>query len=247
MQSTTLQAIILRFIPYLEYDGILELLCQERGKISVMAKGIQRSTSKNKGTLRCFSHIECEIFLPKSENSMGRLIRMHPIQPFLQEDIFSQTIFSLMSECTSSLLHDTHPHPKIFFLWTQCIQRKKISLLTLFWFLCHMYSDLGIFPSFTHCSQSHKKFSNQNFFYWNAESGIQNTSSQETNSNKCKLTFPLLKFFNFVSTKGIEDVEKIFLTPAQKEEIWNILWWFYAQHSKFPPRSKKIFESIWEE
>lgn len=247
MQQSNTQAIILRRIDYLEHDGIIELFCIKRGKIALIAKGIRKQQSKNKGILRCFSHVECDLFLPKSEGKIGKLIRATPIKPFLRDDIIEQTIFALAAEATSELFNDKDPYPEVFSLWIQFIYQEKASLLSFFWFIFQVYAILGILPSFKICTTSGEKLSPQDYFYWNHNTGIQIRPSENDSNTECKISFSLLKFFNFITTNSIENTEKILLTPLQTEEIWNIVWWFYAEYSKYPPRSKKIFETFWKQ
>ena len=235
-------AIILRKTIYSDADLIFELFTKEEGKISVLAKGIRKQKAKNKGTMHLFSEIEYEIFsLPHSQN-FWRIKNSSSLTRFSDESFQAQVICSLLAEVSVQFLSDNHEHSDIYDLWQDFLIQKIFTHNSALGFIIKFFSELGFFPEFSHASDCQTPFTKNNKIFWECDKGLF-TSSQELTNYKT-LSFSLIKVFNFCAKPHVNfsDIEKISFSQLEKKELWNIIWWFYSSHTKFFPRSKKIFE-----
>ncbi len=66
MKTYKTEGVIIKRINYGEADKILTIFTKHHGKITVMAKGIRKITSRKKGSLELFNN--CTLFLAKGKN-----------------------------------------------------------------------------------------------------------------------------------------------------------------------------------
>jgi len=236
------EGIILRKTIYSDADIIFELLSKESGKISILAKGIRKQKSKNKGTMQLFSQIEYEVFsLPSSQN-FWRIKNSSTLIRFDDTSFQAQVVCGLLSEISGNFLSDDHENLEIYQLWTDFLHQKIFTHNSALGFIIKFFSYLGFFPDFSHTSDHQIPFTKDDKIFWECDKGLFITPQELVNYKI--LSFSLLKVFNFCAKKNISfaDIEKISFSLSEKKEIWSIIWWFYSSHTKFFPRSKKLFE-----
>lgn len=226
---------VLKNTVYSEYDGILELFTKQKGKISVMAKGIRRGTSKNKGACRVGSLVECEIFISPKENGMGKLKKITPLQCNFSEKIEEQALMAMVSEVSSQFLQPKYTNEAIFELWEKFISQSNIMEIHAQIFLCRFFTLLGIFPHFT-CTTE------QTFYYWNDTDGIVEKSYEEGRYKKISLS--LYKLYKYFTYGDFSLSDKIAVSSSQQYEFWELFWWFYSHHSDYMPRSRRVWEEV---
>ena len=233
MKCSTGSAIILSITAFKDYDAIITLFTKEIGKITVIAKGIRKHSSKNKGHSRIGSLVEYEVFLGKT-NGMGRLKKFITKQSCLSEKIEEQTRLILICEVCNQFLSDHQPEEQIFNLWNELLSVFPLSEQRMKGFLCQFFQREGFFPIFR------KKILEP--IYWDSEYGIVGESS--LSSPQKKISLSLLKVFHFASHSPLSFTEKIEMTTSQHHEWWDVFWWFYSHYCEFLPRSKKVYEQI---
>ena len=74
------EAIVLRSMVYRESDRILTLFTREAGKVSAIAKGVRKTTSRLRGAVQLFSHTRLVLIAAKAwiPFPRGRLRRISP-------------------------------------------------------------------------------------------------------------------------------------------------------------------------
>ncbi len=243
MHITHGKGIVLRRTYYSDADIIYEIFSEEQGRISVMAKGIRKQKSKNRGVMQLFSYIEYEVFTLNNSSEKTPFYRLKNsslLGKSPPEDFSTQSACSLLSEISLEFLPVHQPMPEIFSLWKSFLNHGAFSHNSNLRFLIQFFSLLGLFPEFSHASDCQTPFTGEERIFWESDKGLF-TSSEHLVSYKF-LPFPLLKVFAFGRKSSFLDFEKIRFSPLQQREIWEIFWWFYATHIKFFPRSKKLFE-----
>ncbi len=64
-RSYTASAIVIKRINYGEADRIITLFTREHGKIAVIAKGVRKPTSRRRGHIELFNHIQAQVIQTK--------------------------------------------------------------------------------------------------------------------------------------------------------------------------------------
>lgn len=70
-QSYRIEGIVIKRIRYKDHDRIITLLTRELGKISVIAKGVRKSSSKRLGHVELFNQIEAVVYKGKGLDILG--------------------------------------------------------------------------------------------------------------------------------------------------------------------------------
>jgi DNA repair protein RecO (recombination protein O) len=108
---------VLRRVDFGEADRVLVLLTRERGKLSVVAKGIRRITSRTAGHLELFTR--AEIQLAKGAN-LDVVTQAETRDPFrrLREDLGRTSTAYLVAELVDALTEEGSEAPELFDLVT---------------------------------------------------------------------------------------------------------------------------------
>ena len=111
------QAIVLRRILFRDHDRILTLFSRERGKISVIAKGIRKPNSKRQGHLELFNQINGVDYQGHGLDVLGETSLMSYFS--LPEATTTINLTKIMAayhlaELVDAMLPDGEPHDGVF-------------------------------------------------------------------------------------------------------------------------------------
>jgi len=116
------QAIVLGHFEYGEADRILKLFTLEKGKVSAIAKGVRRISSRKAGHLEPFTHVN--LFLAKGRN-LDIITQAEAINPRvgLREDLQLVGLASYVVEVLDRFTFEEGPNTALFRLLTQTLDR----------------------------------------------------------------------------------------------------------------------------
>jgi len=108
-------AVVLRSLDYGETSRIATLYTEERGRISVMAKGARASKSRFGSTLDPLSYIQAIVYF-KPSRELQSLTDAGHVQAFprIRESLSRIEIGLMALELTNALMHQDEPNPQIF-------------------------------------------------------------------------------------------------------------------------------------
>lgn len=120
-RSFTVEAIVLKRSNYGEADRLVTLFTKQRGKLTALAKGVRKPTSRKRGSLEPASHghfqlVESHGFLILTE---ARLIASHQN---LQQNLTRLTQATQMLEIVNALTAENQEMPEIFSHITQALK-----------------------------------------------------------------------------------------------------------------------------
>lgn len=233
--------ILLHDTVFKEYDSILDIMTETHGRRSVLAKGVRRAQSRNKGHIRKGALITYEIFLPKTEG-LSRLKKLGTLLPFLSEDIWEQSRMAMLCDILRSCIPPSHQAEFLLPLWKNLLTQTSFHENFFFWgvitllhkegFLPHLPTQLSYQPSFFlestgECFMSPHDRSNEHAF---RKISVRNLK--------------ILRFFQNISGEYLSQTQKLILSADDRFELWETLWWIIDQHTSSPLRSKKIYEQL---
>ena len=114
--TTEVEGIVLSVQDYREKDGIIKLLCEE-GVIAILAKGIQKQSSKNKMITQPFSVVRYTI--EKSENGLSLLYYGNVIKNYYS--ILSNLVNSSICFVLAQIVSRVQTDKLIYTLFEQCL------------------------------------------------------------------------------------------------------------------------------
>ncbi|MBN1301999.1 MAG: DNA repair protein RecO [Melioribacteraceae bacterium] len=108
-------AVVLKKINHGESSRIVSLYSRERGKISVIAKGIRSPKSKLNTRLEIFNHVECVIYT-KDSRDIQVVTEASTLKSFnfLLEDLDKYKFASAVLELYIGLLHENEKNERLF-------------------------------------------------------------------------------------------------------------------------------------
>ena len=107
------EGINLKTINYSESSQILIIFSKEHGKMSLLAKGVKKSSRSYKGKLQTFMHNQ---YLISKKTSMGIISQIDSIHPFLDlpKDYDKLSIAYQCIDLIHRIIQENHPYPDLF-------------------------------------------------------------------------------------------------------------------------------------
>jgi DNA repair protein RecO (recombination protein O) len=119
------QAIVLGHFEYGEADRILKLFTLERGKISAIAKGVRKISSRKAGHLEPFTHVQ--LFLAKGRD-LDIITQAEALKTMagLRADLQRMSLASYVVEVLDRFTYEEGPNPGLYRLLSQTLQRLEV-------------------------------------------------------------------------------------------------------------------------
>lgn len=116
------QAIVLGHFEYGEADRILKLFTLERGKISAIAKGVRKISSRKAGHLEPFTQVQ--LFLAKGRD-LDIITQAEALKTMagLRDDLQRMSLASYVVEVLDRFTYEEGPNPGLYRLLSQTLQR----------------------------------------------------------------------------------------------------------------------------
>jgi len=155
-------AIVLKRIPYSDTSLICRLLTEEKGKISILAKGAQGSKKSNSAILEPINHIFVQYYHKSSREiqllkEAGFIKHYSAMRKNLHRIILALTMVELIDKCTQ----DSNPHPILYRLGWRVLDKlndeSQNQWKVFVFFLYHLSLRLGFMPNLSNCNQCNNK------------------------------------------------------------------------------------------
>lgn len=124
LRSFTTSALILKRFNYGEADRILTLFTDKYGKLTVIAKGVRKPSSRKRGHIELFNHIRAHIVHGRTWDIITEAETINNFNQLRTRSWQLETIFSAyhFAELIDRLLPEHEPHLEIFELLTKSFQ-----------------------------------------------------------------------------------------------------------------------------
>ncbi len=156
MRSYTVEGIVLKRTDIGEADRLITFFTKTHGKITLMAKGVRRPTSKRTGSLEQFNHLKLQVIPGRGELSTLAEVKVLNSHSSWRMHLGRVTLAYQAAEIVDKLTPDSEVHPEVFSLleklltdigrlgsdWQIQINQALIHLLQLLGYL-----DPAVIPS----------------------------------------------------------------------------------------------------
>lgn len=236
MNKQKTKAIILKRQNYKESDRLLTLFSDDLGKISAIAKGARRFSSKNLGLLEPFS--VNEFVLSKGRN----LYLVSEISPvYTLNDLNTESIKSLNTEAEIiiKLLPDSEPNKRLYSIFEEIIKDSDINpRLKEAYLITKVIKNQGIQPQLDRCVCCDSIVSEP----------LISISAGGLISENCKNKFPdvkkigknTIKFWRVLSELEFNSLKTIKYQGTDLSELVSILEEYYVVNFDITLKSTKI-------
>ncbi|HLG18938.1 MAG TPA: DNA repair protein RecO [Bdellovibrionota bacterium] len=120
----SMEAVIVRQVPYGEADLIVGLMTDLRGKLSVFASGARKSVKRFGGGLDLFSYVRADLRPPRAAHEhLWRLEKIELIDPHfsVRSNLRAFATASYLAECIWSLGGEGDPQHRLFVWWRETL------------------------------------------------------------------------------------------------------------------------------
>jgi len=114
MRTSKVEGIVLKRRDVGEADRLITLFTSSQGKLTVLAKGIRRTTSRRAGPMELFNHITATIHAsPTSYPVLGEVEIINSYSAW-RHHLGRITVAYQLAETIDKLTPDNQPHPEVF-------------------------------------------------------------------------------------------------------------------------------------
>lgn len=230
MATYKTRGIILKRRNFGEADRLLTIYTQDKGKISVIAKGVRRTRAKMVGHVELF--YELNLHLAEGKN-FEILCGAEIINEFanLRENEHLTNIAYLLSEVLDSLNHENEKNIELYNLLQNSFLRLdnsrttsevKSNLLIAF-FLYKILQLQGHQPYMDVCNKCRKKLAEGENYFSNQFGGVICADCLNSDLSAQKISSDSIKLIRLFSQNSIEILDRINIDEEVKKELQSIL------------------------
>lgn len=154
MPVYTAEAVVLRHRPLGEADRVLALFTREHGRLSAVARGVRKPSSKRSGALEPFSHVR--LLLAKGRGALDVVAQVEVIEGTgaLRSDLRRFGQAALVAELVEVATPEREPQPGLFHLLVEALRllRQPEEVPAALWFALHLISMVGYQPALERCA-----------------------------------------------------------------------------------------------
>jgi DNA repair protein RecO (recombination protein O) len=166
-------AIVIRSQEYGESDRILTVFSREHGKIQVIAKGVRKPKSRQRGGTQLFTYAD---FLLYQGRSLDTVSQVSPKESFahLWDDLERTMAATGIAELLDISVLTGQPHPELFTLSLTCLflLANYDPLLILSAYALRLMTILGYSPVLEECAECGAKVEGERLYFSPLAGGI---------------------------------------------------------------------------
>lgn len=250
--SANTVAIVLRRIDYGDYDLIVTLFTENRGKTSAIAKSAKKSVKRFPGVLESFSRINAVLSRGKGKG-MPVLKEASLEEPYfkIREDILKTAYASYWSELITLWMADDAPQPELYRLMTHILaelNRGEIAAPTLsILFQMRFLSLAGFRPNFDCCHTCKTALDHidcASVVVDLSKGGIVCPSCGGMAGTRQQISKGTLKQLMWMDNVDFDRAGRVRFTPAAIAEGLAFLESFVPYHIGKTPKSLKVLRAV---
>jgi DNA repair protein RecO (recombination protein O) len=212
--------IILRRMNFHEADQIVTVLTRSEGRLSFLAKGSRKLSSKFCGKLELTSEINLE---GHEGRSLHYLKEAEVLRHRSETNLKEKGILFFMAEAVNRLVPEGQPLEEVYSLLSQSLQKMEEEItrkeLILYAFLIKLLTELGFMAAWDHCPDTKQKLDLERPVYLSEEG---NPTHHYTPLSR-PLSPTLIKWVNFMQKYPLDEILKVKPSPEIQNEAWSIL------------------------
>ena len=239
-------AIVLKRRDQGEADRLLTVLARERGKVTLLAKGVRRQASRKAGHVEPFTYVELLVAKGKSLDivTQAETVEAHRN---LREDLWRSSWAYYVAELADAFVQDDDPHQLLFDLLLETLGRLDQGadpLLVVRYYEVHLLSLAGYQPQLFRCVQCSELLKPEVNFLSLARGGCLCPQHGANHPETLALPLPVLKVLRFLQSRGWEEVAALQITPATMSQVEAVLKRYVVYHLERTVRSATFLDRL---
>ena len=239
-------AIVLKRRDMGEADRLLTVLTRDRGKLTLLAKGVRRVASRKAGHIEPFTEVDILIVVGRTFHLVTQA-ETTTAHRRLREDLWLSAWAYYIAELVDVFTQDDDPHELLFDLLAETLQRLETAddpALVARYFELHLLGFVGYQPQLFRCLECGELLMPQvNFF--SLESGGAFARRMGVNRpGTAALPLPELKVLRFLQSRPWEQVAQLTLSPVVADHVETLLAQFIAHQLEHNVRSATFLDRL---
>ncbi len=240
------EAIVLKRHDYGEADRIVTVFTRERGKITVIAKGVRRIASRKAGHIELFTHAT---MLLAEGRSMDVLTQVEMVEPFaaLREDLVRTSYAYLMAELVDRFEHDGHVHPAAFDLLRDSLAALGAADdpgVVARWFELRYLDLIGYRPQLFACAACAAPLEPGDAVFSPDAGGVVCRACRSRVSDGLPLDDAAFRVLRFLQSRPLSLACQLVLQPATRGQVEQALQAFVRHHLERDLRSVEFLAGL---
>lgn len=155
MRTYKAQGIVIKRVNINEADRILTVFTREYGKITLLAKGVRRITSRRSPNIELFNEIRFSVFKGKSLDILTE-VQVLETYPVLRENLDTVGLGYYVSELVEGMCAEQQPYSDIYDVFSQILHELNDRAVAQFEKI--LITSLGFWPAHQELPSSSTEF-----------------------------------------------------------------------------------------
>ena len=239
-------AIVLKRRDQGEADRLLTVLTRDRGKVTLLAKGVRRAASRKAGHVEPFTYVELLVAKGKSLDlvTQAETIEAHRR---LREDLWRSSWAYTVAELADAFSQDDDPNALLFDLCLETLGRLNGDgepTLIVQYYELHLLALAGYQPQLFRCVQCSELLKPEVNFLSLERGGALCPAHGANHPGTIVLPLPVLKVLRFLQSRDWEQVAQLQLSPAVSQQVESVLARYIVYHLERTVRSATFLEKL---
>ena len=251
-----LSAIVLKRRDTGEADRLLTVLTADRGKLTLLAKGVRRSASRKAGHIEPFTYVQLLVAKGRSLHLVTQAETMEAHR-HLREDLWLSAWAYYVAELADAFIRDEDPHAPLFDLLLETLGRLDQGnepALAVRYYELHLLGLAGFQPQLFRCLQCGELLKPEvNFFSLERGGALcpqhganlqVGSASGANQGGSFALPLATLKVLRYLQTRPWGQVAQLRLSERVSQQVEAVLAQYITHHLERQLRSPVFLERL---
>ncbi|HEX9114713.1 MAG TPA: DNA repair protein RecO [Anaerolineae bacterium] len=226
------KAIVLKRRDTGEADRLLTVLARERGKLTLLAKGVRRPASRKAGHIEPFTYVD---LLVARGHSMDLVTQAETVEPHrrLREDLWRSSWAYYACELADAFTQEADPNELVFDLLLETLGRldreDQLALIVRFYEV-QLLGLAGFQPQLFRCLQCGAVLQPEVNYLSLARGGALCPAHGAAQADTIALPLPVFKLLRFLQTRSWDEVARLRLSRPVGQQTEAILARYLVYH-----------------
>jgi DNA repair protein RecO (recombination protein O) len=225
-------AIVLKRREMGEADRLLTVITRDRGKLTLLAKGVRKPASRKAGHIEPFTYVDLLVAKGKSLDLITQAETLEA-QRNLREDLWRSSWAYYVAELADAFIQDEDPHDLLFDLILETLRRldggEDVAIAVRYCEL-HLLSLAGYQPQLFRCVQCGELLKPETNFLSLERGGTLCPQHGAAQAGTMVLPLPVLKVLRFLQSRPWQQVSRLRPSPEVSRQVEALLEQYIAYH-----------------
>lgn len=241
-----LEAVVLKRRDFGEADRLLTCFSREEGKLTLLAKGVRKTTSRKAGHLELFMYSRLLVARGRTWDIITQAECAEPFLP-VREDLVRTSLAYYAADLIDLLTEERDPNPPLFELLSGTLRRvgeAQDARLPVRYFELHALGLAGFQPELFTCLECGKAIQPaENFFHY-ARGGVLCPACGAQTAGARRVSLPALKVLRFMQTRPYQAVGHLHLRESVHLEAEDLLYHYITYTLERAPKSVEFVHTL---